>query len=428
MHNNDRLNAFKRLREEIRGSEKHLLIGIDIAKERHHAFFGTSTRMTLLKQLIFENTKDGFDKLIQYTDEIKKANSLEKVVYAVEPTASYHNPLAEYLIGRNKQVVYVSNVAVKNNRVLIDGRWDKNDKKDAANIADLVSQGKCIYYDMPDAKVLELRNLLSSQVRLKKEEHRIRMRIRNNLMARYFPELDVLCPQTDDIVLKVVERALDTSEISDMTLSEFIKTVACGSSLRIGQKEKLRTIWEAAAQSIGCASSDAAKWEATLQTGYIRDIRSKIRENEKRIEEAANRFSEYKYLLTIPGFGPVISSMVLGAIGNAAHFENRRQVLRLAGLDLCAVRSGKKSDSVTPVISKQGKAHLRYMLVQAAKVASSSNMGIKKYYNHILAGREKEKGIKLKMKVKLAAKLLVVAWTLMKKKERFDINCFNMAQ
>jgi hypothetical protein len=39
---------------------------------------------------------------------------------------------------------------------------------------------------------------------------------------------------------------------------------------------------------------------------------------------------------------------------------------------------------------------------------------------HILTGREKEKGIKTKMRVKLAAKLLVVAWTLMKKREPFD--------
>ena len=34
--------------------------------------------------------------------------------------------------------------------------------------------------------------------------------------------------------------------------------------------------------------------------------------------------------------------------------------------------------------------------------------------------REKEKGIKTKMRVKLAAKMLVIAWTLMKKKELFN--------
>jgi len=33
---------------------------------------------------------------------------------------------------------------------------------------------------------------------------------------------------------------------------------------------------------------------------------------------------------------------------------------------------------------------------------------------------EREKGIKTKMRVKLAAKMLVIAWTLMKKREPFD--------
>jgi hypothetical protein len=42
-------------------------------------------------------------------------------------------------------VVLVSGVAVKRNRELLDGRWAKHDTKDAANIADLISQGKCLF-------------------------------------------------------------------------------------------------------------------------------------------------------------------------------------------------------------------------------------------------------------------------------------------
>ena len=39
---------------------------------------------------------------------------------------------------------------------------------------------------------------------------------------------------------------------------------------------------------------------------------------------------------------------------------------------------------------------------------------------NMLRGRELEKGIQTKMRVKLAAKMLIVAWTLMKRKEVFD--------
>jgi len=49
-----------------------------------------------------------------------------------------------------------------------------------------------------------------------------------------------------------------------------------------------------------------------------------------------------------------------------------------------------------------------------------------RYYTNKLRGREKEKGIKTKMRVKLAAKLLIIAWTLMKKKEFFDPSYLSM--
>jgi transposase len=116
--------------------------------------------------------------------------------------------------------------------------------------------------------------------------------------------------------------------------------------------------------------------------------------------------------------------MVLGAIGDATRFGNHMQILRLAGLDLSASRSGKSSDSAKPVISKQGKAALRYALVQAAMVALALNPTMRTYYSNLLNGRELERGIKLKMKVKLAAKMLVVAWTLMKRREKFKPSCF----
>ncbi len=72
---------------------------------------------------------------------------------------------------------------------------------------------------------------------------------------------------------------------------------------------------------------------------------------DERIRETCRQFPEYGYLLTIPGFGPDVSAKVIGALGNPFRFQNRKQVLKLAGLDLSADRSGKTSDSATPVIS-----------------------------------------------------------------------------
>ena len=84
------------------------------------------------------------------------------------------------------------------------------------------------------------------------------------------------------------------------------------------------------------------------------------------------------------------------------------------------------SENATPKLSKNGKADLRYALYQAALIASCKNIHFIRYYTEKLRGREKEKGIKTKMRVKLAAKLLIIAWTLMKKQEFFDPDYLNI--
>jgi hypothetical protein len=59
-----RHQQFCQLKEQIRGSSEHLIIGIDVAKEKHHAFMGTATGKSLLRKLIFENNVEGFSKLL----------------------------------------------------------------------------------------------------------------------------------------------------------------------------------------------------------------------------------------------------------------------------------------------------------------------------------------------------------------------------
>lgn len=188
--NRNRLEEFRQLRQEIRHSQQYLIVGIDVAKNRHHAFLGTATGKTLLRRLVFSNDYEGFRRLLGQAEALRVAHGLKKMVYGMEPTANYHKPLGEYLITLGRVVVLVSGVTVKRNRESLDGRWDKHDVKDSANVADLISQGKCLYYEYPSAELRGLRGLLSLKRRLKKQEHGYRVRIRNHLIAQYFPEMD----------------------------------------------------------------------------------------------------------------------------------------------------------------------------------------------------------------------------------------------
>jgi len=101
---------------------------------------------------------------------------------------------------------------------------------------------------------------------------------------------------------------------------------------------------------------------------------------------------------------------------------SRKQVIRLAGFDLNAKRSGKRSQTAVPVISKRGNTDLRYALYQAALIASYHHAGFRALFTRYLKGREKERGIRTKMRVKLAAKMLVIAWTMMRTETDFDPN------
>ena len=423
----DRLQQFQSMRETIRGSSTFLVVGVDVAKDQHHAFFGTADGKTLWKKLVFDNTLQGFKKLQTMAEELLIQHNLKTIVFGVEPTASYHKPLAEYLIRQQHQVVYVSNVAVKKNRGLLDGRWDKNDTKDAANIADLVGQGRCQFYDLAEEDVLELRSLLAYRAKLKKQEHGQRMRIRNNLLAQYFPELDKQMPQggQDGLILDIIIQGFAPAQIANMPFETFRQQHDM-QKRHLVQEKRLRTIWEASQESVGCVLPESAAWEGRMLVEQLLQTRQIKNELEARLKTVGQRFQSYGCLLTIPGFGPIISAMTVAAIADAHRFTSRKQVLRLAGLDLSASRSGKQSNSAIPVISKQGKAGLRYALVQAAIIASYKDAAIRSYFTRSLKGRELERGIKMKMHVKLAAKMLVVAWTLMKHNEPFDSDCFQL--
>ena len=413
-----RLSEFRQLKKEIRGSDRHLIVGIDVAKEKHHAFFGAATGRSFLRRLIFENNREGFETLLHRAQAIMTQEGLTAVVFGVEPTADYHKPLAEYLINNGLPVVLVSAQAAKENRKTLDGRWDKNDTKDSANVADLISQGKFLYYDLPGPPIRDLRHLLSLKRKLKSQEHSIRMRIRNHLVSQFFPELDKYYGHREQENLAIVKWCLNPQQIAAMDFREFVQMVT-SRDMGSGQRQRLQSIQTAARNSIGCEVSESVAFEAKLLVARLAGIRESIAGVDSKISKLCRRLAGYESIVSIPGIGPAVAAVILAAIGSPHRFSNSNQVLKLAGLDLSASHSGKNAN-VTPKLSKKGKAALRYALYQAAVIATSRNRYFVEYFSKLIAGREREQGIKTKMRVKVAAKMLVISWTLLKKGGTFQ--------
>jgi len=204
------------------------------------------------------------------------------------------------------------------------------------------------------------------------------------------------------------------ASLSDEELNKRLGTLG----RTIAQRKRLSALKAQAASSIGCRFSQSVEFEGQNLVKLLKEVRQRMEGTREQIEEVCQKCKAYSCLLSIPGFGPTLSAMVLGAIGNPWRFQNGAQVLKMVGLDLSASSSGKSQGS--PVVSKKGKAEIRYALYQAAMVASTRDKHFVRYFTDQLRGREKETGIKTKKRVKLAAKMLMIAWTLMKKQERFD--------
>jgi transposase len=414
-----RYDVFCQFRSEIRSNPDYVIVGIDIAKDRHHAFFGTTRGETLKKRLIFDNSEEGFGSLKLHIESVMAKYAKSKVVVATEPTGNYHKALCAWLTGQGYWVVQVSGKAVSENRQMLDGRWDKNDMRDSANIADLISQGKCQFFDEPDQQIVALRNLLSLRKRLKQDEHRLRMRIRNTLVCKYFPELDQYMGRCHQENMAIIRWCLDPKEISRMSINDFVKRVT---RTKPGQRQmdRLRRIHEAAGKSIGCQVDDSTRFEAKMLVDRLEVLQGQLDETMDRIQDIAKETGYYDRLLTIPGFGPYVSAVVISIIGNPFRFTSHKKLLRIAGLDLSASRSGKTSDMAVPVISKKGNGDLRYGLYQAAQVATSKNNTFVQLFTRCLKGRERERGIKTRMRVKISAKMLVIAWSMMKSGQEFN--------
>ena len=322
----NRIDLFRQIKRQVRGNPDFLIVGIDIAKDRHHAFFGDANGHTVLKGLPFQNNLKGFQKLITHTEEKKTRLHFKQVVFGLEPTATYHKALGEYLIREGYTLVMVGAGATVKNRELLDGRWDKNDMKDAANIADLISQGKCLYYDHASETIRNLRSLLSLKRKLKKMEHSARMRIRNHLVAQFFPELDAFFQSFAEGCLSIIKHSFDPREIARLPFDSFITLVTSKQPTR-SQWEKLKAIWELAPSSVGYRMTPSIAFEASMLVDSLRHTKLKIVSIDREIKGLCSSIPEYKYLLSIPGFGDTISAMALAAISDHNRFDNARQLL-----------------------------------------------------------------------------------------------------
>jgi len=408
------------LREEVKSSQNMLLVGIDIGKTRHCACFMTSSGKVLRRKLFFGNTIDGFNKLLRQTKFYQKNKNLPKVLFGMEPSGYYWVHLYEFLDLRGKRAVTVSPLAVNRNRETIDVSKDKSDPKDAYNIADLIYQGKFYLPIYRDKEIRQLKRLMQIYHKLIQQKASLRCRLRG-VVGYIFPELETYFKDiTAKSMILILQNFPFPQKIQKMRKDEFTSfLVKRNPYLSWKRAEK---IYDLAANSVGITGEEEA---TSLEIRLLLDELKRINENIALINTEVNSIvgkrEDYELLLTIPGVGPVTAAQVIAEIGDIANFSSGRQLIKLAGLDLCGAQSGTSINTLRH-ISKRGRKTLRTVLYQVVINCIRCNSHLRTCYLRILANQQGKKKVKPKAIVAIACKLLRIIYRMLTEKKAFDPN------
>jgi transposase len=133
---------------------------------------------------------------------------------------------------------------------------------------------------------------------------------------------------------------------------------------------------------------------------------AEIQKQNLQLREKARGDERVRWLMTIPGIGEVSAMMLLAEIGDLARFPSKEALCSYAGLVPRVRESAGKA--VHGGITRQGSSTLRWILVEAAQVATRSSPAAQRYYQRLL--RRKHKHV---ARVALARKLLIAVYALL---------------
>jgi len=149
-----------------------------------------------------------------------------------------------------------------------------------------------------------------------------------------------------------------------------------------------------------------------LQTGYERlcELDVHIKRYDKELKEHVKRCAQAQMLMTIPGYGPVVSSVYFSRVGNGQGYRRGRDVSASLGMVPRQHSTGDKQ--VLLGISKRGDRYLRSLLIHGArsvvKVSARKEDRLSCWVNDLVARRGKNKAT-----VALANKMARIGWAVL---------------
>src|SRR5437660_5372809 len=131
-----------------------------------------------------------------------------------------------------------------------------------------------------------------------------------------------------------------------------------------------------------------------------------IQKQNLQLSEKAKQDKRARWLQTIPGIGECSAMMLLAEIGDIGRFGSKEALCSYAGLVPRVRESAGKA--ARGGITRQGSSWLRWIMVEAAQVATRCCPAAKRYYERLLRNKHKHVA-----RVALARKLLIAVYALL---------------
>ncbi|WP_077703535.1 IS110 family transposase [Virgibacillus dokdonensis] len=408
---------YKQNEKILQLTDKSLIIGVDIAKNKHVARAQDFRGVQFGKPLYFENALEGFQTFIHWMDELAIQQEKSDFIIGMEPTGHYWLPLAYWLMEKQLKVVVVNPAHVKKSKELDDNSPTKNDVKDARVISRLIQDGRYSEPHLPEGIYADLREGMNMYDQLRKDLQAVQGRV-HQWIDRYFPEYTTVFANWEgQSSLQVLKMGLFPDEISQKDEMEILSEIRKEVKRGVGLK-KVRQLKEAARHSIGIQEG---KTMAKLKIQTLMDqytlLHEKINELWGMIEGLTSRILCVQEMAAIKGVGDVTIAAFLAEVGDLHNYSHPEQIIKLAGLNLKLATSGKWQGKT--VITKRGRPKLRALLFKVILPLVNHNPAFKAMHAYFTT--RKENPLKKKQSlIALCCKLIRILFKVGKQQVAFS--------
>jgi len=387
--------------------ESTLIATIDIGMTSNTGFCTTIDGRDI-KPFRFENTREGFDKFWDMIIISKNRFVCDEVIVGYESTGPYAEPLVHYLRNKPVKIVQANPMHTKRMKEVNDNSPLKTDDKDPRVIADIIRLGHALTVIVPEGHAAYLRRLNNARERHIRERTALLNQLQQ-LVFLVFPEFKTVLK---DIKVKTARYIL-THYTTPETIGAMVKETL-GEGMRKKSMGKFgikdaEALISLAQGTVGIKEGIAG---LVLDIKHIvmqlETIEGFIAEIEFEMERTLSEISYSIKLLSIKGLGVVSVAGIIGEIGDFSKFSTQSEIMKLAGLDLYEISSGKRKGERR--ISKRGRSLLRKILYYAAIQTIRKNGIMCEYYAHLITG-----GMKRMMAlVAIARKLLRIIFAIVR--------------